>query len=182
MGCPKAIEPPKKAVSEHPLQKQAVPLDSIAEQVGILENGVYVDSTNQFSLPVSDDWKVEQGNFFGERRLKLSHKVEDYAVELWRLSGRYTYPAAREDCLWAFVDEGLYSEWSEGVVNVATCYPVGSNTTVIFVYMYQTAEYTWQLEGHVSMDVLVEGERLTREIIQQIEWLDDESVQNKELQ
>ncbi len=178
MGCPKKSEPSVKPVSEHPLKKQAIPLDNIEDQPGVIQDGVYVDSTKQFSLLISEDWQLEHGAFFGERRLRLTHKLEDYAVEVWRLSGRYTHPAAREDCLWAFVDEGLYSEWSQGVVNVATCYPVDANTNVIFVYMYQTPEYTWQLEGHVSMDVLVEGERLTREVIQQIEWSDGESVQN----
>ena len=48
---------------------------------------------------------------------------------------------------------------------------------LIFLAMKHWKGDTWHLESHVSVDVLVEGERATRQLIQSIQWLDGESIQ-----
>lgn len=177
LACKKKTEP-TLVLGEHPLRGQAEPLDGTFGQVGLVKEGVYEDSTGLFSLSIPEDWDVEHGNPFGERRLKLNHEIEDYYVEVWRLPGAQYRPTTREDCIWAFIDRGLYSDWSNSrLTNVGTCYPAGDSNHVIFVYIKHWQGFTWQLEGHVSLDVLVEGERETREVVQSLSWHVVESVQ-----
>lgn len=177
LGCKKKPEPPIVS-GEHPLRGQAEPLDGTFGQIGVVKEGIYLDYTGLFSVDVPEDWEVTQGNLFGERRLELHHEIEDYYVEVWRFPGVQYRPTTREDCIWAFIDRGLYSDWSNNrLTNVGTCYPTGDSNYVIFVYIKHWQGFTWQLEGHVSLDVLVEGERETRERIQSIRWNVVESVQ-----
>ena len=183
VGCPKPTPEPAQIVNDHPLRRVAQPLEVQIGQTGVIENGVYVDSTKLFSVEIPDDWIVEEGNPFGERRMFMRHRVEEYHIEVWRVAGTQYRPVPREDCLWAFVDRGLYSDWSENrTVNVATCYPTNDSHTVIFVYLKHWKGATWQLEGHVSLDVLVEGERETRTLIQSVNWGVDVPDQTSELQ
>lgn len=183
MGCPKPTPESPKMVSEHPLRTIAEPLEMQVGQTGLIEDGVYIDSTKLFSIPVPEDWIVEEGNPFGERRILMRHRVEEYHIEIWRVPGTQYRPVPREDCLWAFIDRGLYSDWSEHrTVNVATCYPTDDSHSVIFVYLKHWKGSTWQLEGHVSLDVLVEGERETRALIQSVSWGVDVPIQTSELQ
>lgn len=183
LGCPKPTPEPAAIVSEHPLRKQAQPLELELGQTGLIENGVYTDSTKLFSVVVPEDWVIEDGNPFGERRIYMRHRVEDYHIEVWRVPGTQYRPVPREDCLWGFVDRGLYTDWSSNrTVNVATCYPTDESHSVIFVHLKHWKGSTWQLEGHVSLDVLVEGERATRMLIQSINWGVDVPVRTSELQ
>ena len=171
LGCPKPTPEPIQVVDDHPFRNLAQPLELEIGQTGLIEDGVYIDSTKLFSVNIPDDWVVEEGNPFGERRIFMRHRVEEYHIEIWQIPGTQYRPVPREDCLWAFVDRGLYSDWSENrTVNVATCYPTNDSHTVIFVYLKHWKEATWQLEGHVSLDILVEGERETRELIQSVSW------------
>ena len=183
LGCPKPIPEAPKVMSDHPLRDKAKPLELQMSQTGLIEDGVYIDSTKLFSVEVPEDWIVEEGNPFGERRLFMRHRVEEYHIEIWRIPGTQYRPVPREDCLWAFVDRGLYSDWSENrTVNVATCYPTNDSHSVIFVYLKHWKGSTWQLEGHVSLDVLVEGERETRALIQNVNWGVDVPTQTSEFQ
>ena len=183
LGCPKPTPERAQIVDNHPLRRVAEPLELQIGQTGVIENGVYVDSTKLFSVEIPDDWIVEDGNPFGERRIFMRHRVEEYHIEIWRVPGTQYRPVPREDCLWAFVDRGLYSDWSANrTVNVATCYPTNDSHTVIFVYLKHWKGATWQLEGHVSLDILVEGERETRALIQSVSWGVDVPNQTSDLQ
>ena len=158
LGCPKPTPEPTQIVDDHPLRSLAEPLELQIGQTGVIENGVYVDSTKLFSVEIPDDWIVEEGNPFGERRMFMRHRVEEYHIEIWRVPGTQYRPVPREDCLWAFVDRGLYSDWSENrTVNVATVI-----TTMQCIIVLSTLKVRRGNLKDTYHDVLVEGERETR--------------------
>ena len=88
LGCPKPTPEPTQIVDDHPLRSLAEPLELQIGQTGVIENGVYVDSTKLFSVEIPDDWIVEEGNPFGERRMFMRHRVEEYHIEVWRVLER----------------------------------------------------------------------------------------------
>ena len=141
-------------------------------------DGQYIDPSGNFSLFIPEDWFISNTSSFAEKRVSVQHTVQRYRVEVWRVPGTHYRPSPREGCVWAFSDKGLYDGWSESrATNIATCYPISANDDLIFVYLRHWKGSTWQLEGHVSPDVLVEGERETRQLIQTISWLDGEQDQ-----
>lgn len=176
-GCRKKPTNPVEVNTEdyHPLRSIAEPLPMSDMGQGDLIDGVYTDSTGLFAVPVLEDWTAESGSPFGELRLTLSHAIHDYSIEIWQIKGTHYRPAVREDCVWSFVDKGLYTDWSMSrPTSVATCISDDPDAGLIFLYFKHWKGNTWYLEGHVALDVLVEGERTTREIIQSITWLDGE--------
>ncbi len=153
----------------------AEPLEMNFGDESLKNQGLYSDSTGFFSIQIPEDWFITNTSPFGERRVSIHHSVQTYSVEIWRMPGTHYRPAPREGCVWAFSDKGLYDGWSKSrATNIASCYPISSKDDLIFVYLRHWKGSTWQLEGHVSPDVLVEGERETRKLIQSINWIDGE--------
>ena len=145
---------------------------------GAIVDGVYIDSTKLFSVSVPEDWSVVPGSQFGELRVIVQHSIYDYSVQIWKVNGTHYRPTVREDCVWSFVDKGLYTDWSMSrPTSVATCVSSEPTEDLIFLAMKHWKGDTWHLESHVPVDVLVEGERATRQLIQSIQWLDGESTQ-----
>lgn len=181
-GCRSKSVPPVEASPEvrdhHPLRSIAepMPLNDIGN--GDVVDGVYLDSSQLFSVVVPDDWEVVSGSQFGELRVTMEHSIHNYSVQIWQLKGTHYRPTVREDCVWSFIDKGLYTDWSMSrPTNVATCVSNDPNEELVFLFLRHWKGYTWYLEGHVDVDVLVEGERSTREVIQSIQWIDGESSQ-----
>lgn len=183
-GCrPKKTPVQNTIVAEdyHPLRSivdQAEPIHLNNMGQGTIVEGVYTDSSKLFSVPLPEDWNVVPGGQFGELRVVIQHAMYDYSVEIWKVHGTHYRPTVREDCVWSFVDKGLYTDWSMSrPTSVATCVSSEPTDDLIFLSMKHWKGDTWHLESHVSMDVLVEGERSTRQLIQSIQWLDGESSQ-----
>ncbi len=171
---------PMVPISDHPMRTKAEPLDAFIGSTGQIENGIYFDSTTHFSIPIPEDWEVVEGNPFGDRRLKMRHRLEEYHIEIWRVQGAQDL-VSREDCIWAFVDQGSYrSVLHQDVQQLASCYPTDQSNRVIFARTKYWQGYTWQLEAHVSLNVLVEGERETTELFDSINWLGDATTQTAE--
>ena len=76
---------------------------------GAIVDGVYIDSTKLFSVSVPEDWSVVPGSQFGELRVIVQHSIDDYSVQIWKVNGTHYRPTVREDCVWSFVDKGLYT-------------------------------------------------------------------------
>ena len=131
-----------------------MPLNDIGN--GDVVDGVYLDSSQLFSVVVPDDWEVVSGSQFGELRVTMEHSIHNYSVQIWQLKGTHYRPTVREDCVWSFIDKGLYTDWSMSrPTNVATCVSNDPNEELVFLFLRHWKGYTWYLEGHVDVDVLL---------------------------
>jgi len=168
----------EKAEPKTIFEKTSVKLEENPNRSGIVNDGVYRDAQEFFTLEVSDDWIPSLGVLYGGLHLRLEHIAEETAIEVWSFQGIQYKPAPRDECIWSFLDKGLYNEWGfSRSVNVATCHPIDNREMVIFAYLLHKFGRTWQLEAHVSRDNLVEGRRIAEELLQDINWSDVEPDQ-----
>lgn len=158
--------------------RNAIVLDSQQIESGTLQDGVFTDAGGYFSLSIPEDWVVEHGSAFSDKVLKVTSPLNEYAVEIRQLPLQSTSPIPHQECIWAFVDDGLYRMNRIETQKMGTCYPINDSEMVIFVYLFQSQGYTWQLEGQVNPNYLVEGEHVTSNIISSIIWNDVSREQN----
>ena len=150
----------------------AIELDTQQIESGVVQDGIFKDSDGHFSIEIPNDWKLESGTLFGEKVLRISSPLQEYAVEIRKLPLDTVNPVPHQECIWAFADQGLYQSDNQLTHQVATCYPIEESDMIIFVYMRRDDFYTWQLEGQVNPNYLVEGGHVTANIIDSIIWSD----------
>lgn len=144
------------------------------QQFGQFQNGAYYPISGDFSVVVSGNWQVDVSGEGTGLQLRVENLVDDCAVEIWKYEGIQYRPASKEGCIWSFQDKGLYISWGQSrAVNVGTCHPIDSTSSLVFVYLYHQEGYTWQLESHISRDNLVDGLHQSESVLQSITWFDD---------
>ena len=169
-GCKKR-EQFEQATPKTIFEKSSVKIDNTQNPAGWIEGGTYYDASEYFSVFIEEEWEASIGVLYAGLHLRMEHATDDAAIEVWSFQGIQYKPAPRDECLWSFVDKGLYNDWGyTRAVNVATCHPIENSDEIIYVYLLHKYGRTWQLEAHVSRDNLVEGTLSTEQMLRSITW------------
>ena len=177
LGCQKkaAVE---QLQPQSIFEKYSTEIDENPSPAGYIFENRYIDQSEYFSVEVPADWTFEIGARYSGLHLRMEQQAEEAAVEIWSFQGVQYKPAPRDECVWAFVDKGLYREWGfVRSVNVATCHPLTEQDQVIYGYLFHQYGRTWQLEAHVNRDNLVAGQIIAIDLLQSIQWSDAEGHQ-----
>jgi len=172
-GCNKNKQEFENAKPKTIFEKTSIDIDESSSPAGRVEEGVYYDSSDFFSIDIPEDWDVNIGVQYGGLHLRFDHIADEASIEVWSFHGVQYKPAPRDECIWSFLDKGLYMEWGfTRSVNIATCVPIDNEQRIIYAYIMHKHGRTWQLESHVSRENMVVGKQISDQVLRQINWND----------